>query len=137
MRGLAGLATVLALACAWVSRGEASWSLPGAGQSAAKAQVLPAGGTPSATATGASVTVTWPQSTLATGEAVPAYVVTRYDALTGIAQTTLADCAGTIAALTCTETGVPAGTWRYRVAPKLETWLGAQGPASASVIVLL
>jgi hypothetical protein len=136
MKGVVGLAIVLAFACAWVSKGEASWSLAGSGQSAAKAQVLPAGATPSANVTGSSVTVTWVQSTLATGEPVPAYIVTRYDAVTGAAATTHLGCADTITSLTCTETDVPLGTWRYRVAPVLETWRGAEGPASASVIVL-
>ena len=45
-------------------------------------------------------------------------------------------CAGTLATLTCTETGVPDGHWYYTVTPTIGTkWVGAAGPAGPTVTV--
>jgi hypothetical protein len=114
----------------------ASWSLPGTGQSAARAYAMPAGETPSATATGSSVTVTWPASTFSSGPAVPGYVVRRFDTV-GTPRATLANCAGVVTGVSCTENGVPLGTWRYAVTPAAGQWRGAESSQSAAVIVTL
>jgi hypothetical protein len=116
--------------------GQASWSLPAAGQSAARAHVMPAGQVPSATVSGSNVTVTWAASVFAGGEPVGGYVVKRYNGVTGTPATTLAGCAGVVAALTCTENGVPAGTWRYSVTPAAGTWRGSESAQSTLVTVV-
>jgi hypothetical protein len=81
------------------------------------------------------VTVSWTQATLSGGTAVTGYVVNRSDASTGTQQTTGAGCAGTIAALTCTEYAVPAGSWKYSVTPRYSSWWGAESARSATVTV--
>jgi len=93
-----------------------------------------AGNTPTASATTNTVTLTWAASTLSTSEAVSGYIVKRYDTATLTAQTIGSGCSGTITALTCTETAVPAGQWRYSVTPTYSTnWLGAESAKSVSV----
>src|SRR5690349_2652318 len=77
---------------------------------------------------GRKVDVSWGASTLSNGHAVDGYLVKRYDAVTAVLQTTLAGCAGTIAATTCLESGVPAGSWKYTVTPVLAAnWRGTEG----------
>jgi hypothetical protein len=94
---------------------------------------MPSGGTPTASVSNRSVTVSWPQRTIG-GSPVEGYVVRRYDGA-GNAQMIGASCAGTISGLTCTETGVPGGSWRYKVAPRHGNWAGAEGSFSSSVTV--
>jgi hypothetical protein len=94
------------------------------------------GQTPTASAAGDDVTVSWSASTLANGGAMDGYLVNRYDASTLTTQTVLADCAGTVTATTCLETGVPDGEWVYTVTPVLAaSWQGAESAASNAVIV--
>ncbi len=128
---------VAVAALAAVAASHASWSTGGSGQSAAKAHLMPAGQTPAGTASGSNVTVTWPASTFTGGGAVSGYVVRRYNSVTGAEAATLAGCAGTVNALTCTENGVPTGTWRYSVTPAAGTWRGAESALSAVVTVVL
>ncbi|MDX6372104.1 MAG: hypothetical protein QOD98_1092, partial [Nocardioidaceae bacterium] len=125
------LTVVAATAWAYVSAG----SLPG-GNGAAAASGVNQGATPTASATGASVTVSWAATTLANGQAVSGYVVKRYDAGTLAAQTILTACTGTVATTSCVETGVPNGSWKYTVTPVLATsWQGAESTKSAAVTV--
>jgi hypothetical protein len=108
-------------------------SLPG-GNGAAAAAVVDAGHTPSASAEGSSITVTWPASTLSNGVAVKGYVVTRYDAATLVAQNITMACTGVVVGTTCTETDVPGGRWVYSVTPVLGAhWVGAESPLSNEV----
>jgi hypothetical protein len=100
-----------------------------------KAQSMPSGNTPTVSAAGSSVTVSWTQSTLATGTAVAGYVVQRYDASTNALQTIGAGCSGTVSALTCTETSVPTGSWKYTVTPKQNSWTGAESAKSGTVTI--
>jgi hypothetical protein len=95
---------------------------------------MPAGNTPTASVAGRSVTVSWAASNLPDGTAIASYTVTRYDT-SGNVQTIGSGCSGTIAALTCTESAVPAGTWRYAVTPVRSNWTGTEGPQSPSVTV--
>ncbi len=44
-------------------------------------------------------------------------------------------CSGTLSGTSCTETGVPSGTWRYAVTPVLAGWTGAESALSASVTI--
>jgi hypothetical protein len=81
-----------------------------------------------------SVTVSWSASTMPGGGAVSGYAVKRYDT-NGNAQTIGSGCSGTVAALTCTETAVPAGTWRYTVTPLKNNWVGTESSQSSNVTV--
>jgi len=103
---------------------------------ASAATSVNAGNTPTASAVGAAVTVSWSASTLASGQAVTGYQVKRYDATTLVVQTILSACTGTIAATSCVESSVPAGSWKYSVTPVFATnWLGVESAKSATVTI--
>ena len=133
VRRLVALPLVLSLT------GGAAWgywaagSVAGGGGAAAAASVGP-GTTPAVSATGPGVTVSWGASTLSSGQAVSGYRLTRYDAAALTVQPIGAGCAGTLTALTCLETGVPSGSWKYSVTPVFATnWQGAESALSATV----
>ncbi len=130
---LAGLALPLALAPA--SAALASWSTQGPGAAAGAATVMPTGAAPAVRVAGSSVTVSWPASTLPGGAAVGGYVIDRFNAVT-LAQATVGSaCNGVVAATTCTEQSVPAGSWVYTVTPVQLNWTGGASPDSAPVTV--
>src|SRR5256885_7784525 len=112
----------------------AFFTATGSGSSSASASTVGTGQQPTTSASGSSVTVSWGQATLANGTPVAAYSVKRYDA-NGAAHTVGAGCSGTLAALTCTETSVPSGTWTYSDTPLQNSWHGAESPKSAQVVV--
>ena len=125
------LTVVAATAWAYWSAG----SVPG-GSGAAAASGVNQGATPTASATGSTVTVSWAASTLANGQPVGGYLVKRYDAGTLAVQTILSACTGTIAATSCVESGVPNGSWKYAVTPVFATnWQGPESAKSATVSV--
>lgn len=113
----------------------AAWSASGSGSAAGGALTMPAGNTPTASATGSNITVSWSAATFANGTAVAGYVVQRYDASTGAAATVGASCSGTVTSTTCTEQNVPAGRWTYTDTPVQQSWTGAQSSASSPVSV--
>lgn len=81
-----------------------------------------------------NVTVSWPAVTLGNGVAATGYLVKRVDAATSTAQTVLSGCAGTLSTLSCTESAVPAGSWRYSVHAVYGTiWSGPDSPASTTI----
>ncbi len=85
---------------------------------------------------GTTVTVSWSATTLANGQAATGYLVKRYNSSTGVVQTILSACTGTINALSCIESSVPAGSWKYTVTPKIGTnWVGQESSQSGSVTV--
>jgi hypothetical protein len=132
---LAALALPLPFALAPASNAFASWSAQGPGEAAGAATVMPTGGTPVVRVAGSSVTVVWPTSTLPGGAPVGGYVIDRYNAVT-LAQATVGSaCNGVVAATTCTEQSVQAGTWVYTVTPVQLSWTGGASPDSASVVV--
>jgi hypothetical protein len=135
-RLLAALLTCLLAASAITAW--ATWSAAATATShgAAAAATVNPGATPTATgAPGRTVTVSWGASTLTNGHAVDGYLVRRYVS-GGALQTTLAGCSGMISATSCTEAGVPVGSWRYTVTPVIATnWRGAEGPLSGIVTV--
>lgn len=98
---------------------------------------MPAGNTPSATVPLLSfnVTVSWAASSFSGGGSVSGYVVKRYPAGGGAAVTPLANCSGTISGTSCTENGVPLGSWKYSVTPVAGGWSGTESAQSASVSV--
>jgi hypothetical protein len=93
---------------------------------------MPAGNAPAATVSGRNVSLSWPASSGAAP--VDGYVVRRYDA-GGAEHSVGADCSGTVAGLSCTEHAVPAGDWRYTVAPAHLNWRGAESLQSSPVTV--
>ena len=135
MKRLRVIVLLVATSLAIPQVAHAQWSASGSGHGYAEAEFAPAGTQPTVSVSGRDATVNWVASRFADGTAVGGYVVTRYDAGTGSPATIAADCAGTIAALTCLESGVPAGQWTYTVTPKHSGWTGAEGPASAVVTV--
>ena len=128
-------AIVLTVVAAGLSTGTAyaSWGGTGSGSGAVKAAQLPTATAPTASTSVHSVTVTWPATTIG-GQNVSGYSVKRYST-GGAAQTVGAGCSGTISGLTCTETSVPSGTWRYTVTPLQGAWTGNESPQSSSVTV--
>ncbi|WP_104089582.1 LamG domain-containing protein [Cryobacterium sp. N19] len=127
------LAFAMASGVAW-----AYWSAGSvAGSSGASAaSSVNAGPTPTASSASSTVTVTWAASTLADGTtAVSGYSVSRFDS-TGTNAQSMQSCTGTITATSCTETGVPAGSWSYRVTALFATdWKGAASAKSNIVVV--
>ncbi len=113
----------------------AAWTAAGTGSAGAAAVTMPNGNPPSAGASGSSVTVTWTAAKFATGAAVAGYTVQRFDAVNGAQATVGAGCSGVVTTTTCTELGVPAGTWTYTDTPVQDSWTGAASPASNPVTV--
>ncbi|WP_344006021.1 LamG-like jellyroll fold domain-containing protein [Nocardioides lentus] len=136
-RGAAvGLAAGLVLAAA---QGHAFWTATTTAGSAGEASALrmPAGPVPDVEVSDRDdVRVTWAGVGLADGTPADAYVVTRV-ADDGTTYAATGGCAGPVPAgattTTCREDGVPDGVWTYRVAPRLASWSGPVGAASAAV----
>jgi hypothetical protein len=112
----------------------ASWDSSAGGFATAKARTMPTGSTPTAVRSNRSVTVSWTQASFSGGPAVSGYQVRRYSTA-GVLQTIGSGCNTTISGLTCTETAVPAGSWRYSVTPRQGLWAGAESARSATVTV--
>jgi hypothetical protein len=102
---------------------------------------LPQGNTPSVSLSGANVTVSFTQSTVG-GQRLGAYAgggytVKRYPASGGGGVTPGTSCNTTISGssekLSCTESNVPPGSWKYTVTPVLSNWVGAESAQSAAV----
>ena len=131
------VACIVAIAAALTGAAAATagWSGAGSGSAVGAAATMPAGQAPTARAAGAAVTVSWPQVTLSTGDAVAGYTVKRYDA-TGAPATVGAGCSGTVATTTCTETNVPAGTWTYTETPIEQSWTGKESPPGNQVTIV-
>lgn len=101
---------------------------------ATRATSMPTGSQPSASVSNRSVAVSWAKSSLPGDASVSGYEVRRYSA-GGTLQSIGAGCAGTISGLSCTETSVPSGDWRYAVVPKHHNWRGDESPRSATASV--
>lgn len=99
------------------------------------AKMLGSGNVPAGSVSGHKVTVTWTATSYTNGGTAAGYVVRRYNASTGVLQTIGANCSGTITALTCTENGVPSGSWKYTVTPATGNWRGPESAKSATVAV--
>jgi len=130
---VAPLALILVAGAAW-----AFWTAGSAlgGNGAAAASGVNQGATPTVSAAGSAVTVSWAATTLTTGAAVGGYTIHRYDAGTLAPQTLLSDCTGTVTALTCVESDVPNGSWKYAVTPRFATnWQGQESAKSATATV--
>ena len=105
----------------------ASWVHNGVGLGSARAVLAGAGSSPTPTTSGRNVSLTWATSTYSNGVTVPSYLVKRYDAAGTVVQTmTSGTCAALVTGLTCTESAVPTGSWRYSVTPAVGNWRGAE-----------
>jgi hypothetical protein len=107
------------------------------------AGTLPQASTPTAVASGSSVTVSWTQNTVG-GQSLGSYAggsytVQRYASTGGSAITPGSACnssvSGASTTLTCTETSVPPGIWYYKITPVLNSWTGPQSAQSSTVTV--
>ena len=131
----AALAVSAGAAAFLASPASAGWMTTAGGGAAAKASSMPTGAKPSASVSQRDVTVSWSQRTLGAGAAVNGYVVKRYSN-DGTPQSIGSGCDGTVSGLSCTETSVPPGSWRYAVVPKHGNWLGTEGAQSDAVTVV-
>lgn len=121
----------------------AHWKAGGTGSAQAPVATLAAGGQPTLSVSGATVTVQWAQTvfrgSVLGGYGGGGYLVRRYAASGGTAVTPSPGCAtrvsGTTTTLSCQETGTPAGSWQYTVTPVLGSWTGAESPKSGSATV--
>gem|GEM_PF-1311695 len=114
----------------------AFWSSVNSGFGAAKADAVAQGAKPTTSVSGASVTVTWAASTTAAGRSVTGYSIVRYPSATGgTAVAASGTCAGTVAGLSCVDSGVATGNWYYTVTPKLSQWQGTESTRSAVTAV--
>lgn len=106
------------------------------GSGAAASSSVNQGSTPTATAAGRAVTVSWAASTLANGQAVTGYEVRRYTSGTLALQTIQTACTGTISGTSCVESRVPSGQWAYSVTPLFgASWRGPESVKSSAVTV--
>jgi len=127
------LASLLALV-AMPALANASWRGQGTGNGSARAVSAPAGTTASASALARTITVAW--TAPSSGPAPTGYAITRAPAAGGSSLAPPAGtCASTVTGLTCTETSVPTGSWKYAVRPLVQKWTGAAGSASATVTI--
>ena len=115
------------------------WSSSASGAGAASAKSMGAAvSAPTASVSSHAVTLTWTAGHFGDGSDVPQYVVRRYDSVTNALQTVLSACSGLVAALSCTENGVPTGTWKYTITLAAGTnWRGTESAQSAVVVVLV
>jgi hypothetical protein len=135
MRRAALAFLVAAALAAQTGTAAAAWAPSGNGSDAAKAKQMPNGNQPTASISNRDVTVSWAASSFSGGGNVSGYTVKRYDT-NGNSQSIGSACSGTVSGLTCTENGVPAGTWKYSVTPKQgNNWTGTESSQSASVTV--
>jgi TusA-related sulfurtransferase len=101
---------------------------------AAVGDVVMPGTKPSASLTGADISVSWAASSTSGGRAATGYTVARYDAATGGSKTSATGaCGGTVTVLSCAEQNVPGGTWYYTVTPAIALWDGAESLRSDGV----
>jgi hypothetical protein len=133
---LTGVAIVASLVVATPGIAQASWTAAAATPKGyAKAVSVPSGNTPTTSVNGRDVTVSWAVARFPNTTPVAGYTLRRFNSSTGVPQTVLASCTGTIATLTCTEFGVAPGTWKYAVTPKQALWTGPESAQSATVTV--
>ncbi len=133
---LTGVAIVASLVVATPGIAQAAWTATSATPKGyAKAVSVPSGNTPTTSVNGRDVTVSWAVARFPNTTPVAGYTVRRFDSSTGVPQTVLASCTGTMATLTCTEFGVAPGTWKYAVTPKQALWTGPESAQSATATV--
>lgn len=122
------------LAAATFSVASATWLATASGLATSKALAVNGASAPSATVSNRSVELTWTASTLSDGSPVTGYIVKRYDS-SGVEQTiSSGTCASTVAGTSCSETGVPSGSWQYSVTPAHNGWRGPESPTASATV---
>ena len=116
------------------STADAAWVVSSTGSGYSKGLTMPTGATPTVATSTNNVTVSWAASTIG-GAAASGYTVKRYDNSNTL-QSIGASCSGLISTTSCTETGVPAGHWKYTVIPRRGNWVGSESAYSASVHIV-
>lgn len=107
----------------------------------ATADTLPQGTRPAqpttSTPNSTTVTLAFEQATTTLSHVpVTAYAVKRYPAAGGDAVLVTASCTISAGTVTCTETGVPEGRWRYTDTPAYGSrWVGTESTPSDAVVV--
>jgi hypothetical protein len=130
-RRLTAIAVAVTITLTLVAGNAAAYwtSSSSAGAGGAAATTVNQGATPTASGVGNTVTVNWATTTLANGDAVADYLITRYDVATHTPQLVC-----TVAATTCTDSAVPVGQWVYSVTPRVGiNWRGLESPMSNQV----
>lgn len=113
----------------------------GAHSAQAEADTLPAGQTPSVSISYpsgvATATVTFNRATTSFGRTVSTFAIKRYSTATGGSASVQLACTpgGTGSSVSCTESGVPAGTWYYSDTPTFagSAWAGSESGRSNSI----
>jgi hypothetical protein len=119
----------------------AYWLAGGSGAGVGVLATLGAGDQPFTTASSTTVTVEWAQTDF---QSAPlgtfsggGYKILRYPESGGTAVTPSGECGGTISGatttLSCQETNVPAGFWRYTIQPVLNSWTAPESVLSSPV----
>ena len=135
LRSAPVLAAALACLVLLPATAAGNWNGTGGGGAAAKARTIGAGNTPTTSINGRNVTVTWTASGISGGGPnADGYIVKRYDTSNN-QQSIGASCSGTVTGLTCTESNVPSGSWKYSVTPAWQNWRGAESSQSATQTV--
>ncbi len=116
-------------------RAAAGYGASAAGAGSSIAQTIPVPAAPVAVAVSSTITVSWTPITLSGGQPPSGYVVERLDTL-GTPVATLPACDAVVAVASCVESGVPVGTWSYRVRGVLGGWTGPPSATSALITVL-
>ena len=137
-RGLCAVTGGVILILGLAQTASAAWTATTGPGSAARsaATTMPSGNQPTAavaTPGSSTVDVSWPASS--GGAPVAGYEVRSYDAATGTPRAVGAACAGIVAGTSCSESGVPDGSWRYAVVPRQQAWAGAESPLSDAVLI--
>ena len=115
----------------------ASWAVGASGTGATQAKTMLGGNVPTGSASGSSVTLSWAASLFADGSTIPSYVIRRFNSVTSAEATVLSACSGIVTGTSCTENGVPLGSWKYTVTPAAGAWRGAESAQSAAIVVTL
>ena len=106
---------------------------PAPGGTAADAGTPPPRAPPVPRVAGRNITVTWDQALLASGDPVQGYHLQRYPSTSSTPAPMTSTCTGLITALSCVETNVPPGIWRYTVTPVQAGWSGMESPFGSAV----
>ncbi|HTF09292.1 MAG TPA: hypothetical protein VK659_14075 [Asanoa sp.] len=99
----------------------------------AQTATLSQGNKPVVTAVGNLVTVSWAPNTFGDRN-VDSYRIKRYD-LGDAPQQPHGGCENNVASEACTDSAVPAGSWRYTVVPVKAGWTGPESEKSDAVVV--
>ena len=113
----------------------AEWVADASGSGRVDADTLPEGDIPFAVVAGRNVTVSWDQATLTSGAPVQGYRLQRYPSTGTTPATMTTSCTGMITTLSCVETDVPPGIWRYTITPLQAGWNGQESPFGSAVTV--